>query len=82
MGTIFFVILLAIPFHFIWNELAPTYFAFLPQVYQQIPLFDCMGLFTLAAIFRVIFIPSRPIIKKFNWKRQGGFQRSEKYVNR
>jgi hypothetical protein len=87
MGAIFFGIFMSIPFHFIWNALAPTYFGFLPSVYQQIPLIDCMGLFTLIAILRMMVIPTKANITKFKWNAQSGFHReesprNEKYVNR
>ena len=83
MGALFFIVILSVPFHFIWNALAPTYFFFLPPVYQQIPFFDCVGLFAIAAILRTIVFPVRkPMIKKFKWNRQDGFHRTEKYVNR
>ena len=85
VGGIFFGIFMAIPFHFIWNALAPTYFGWLPAVYQQIPLLDCMGLFTLVAILRLVIIPSKKSITKFRWNAQNGFYREEKkekYVNR
>ncbi len=33
---------LAVPFYFIWNALAPTYFYFVPPVYQQIDFWPCV----------------------------------------
>lgn len=41
---------ISIPFYFIWNALAPTYFYWLPQVYLQIPFWDCVGLFVVVPI--------------------------------
>jgi hypothetical protein len=82
MAFIFFIIVLSIPFHLIWNALAPTYFYWLPAVYQNIPFLDCLGLFTLAAILRSVILPSRPIVKKITWGARSGYQHAEKYVNR
>ncbi|MGZ3723625.1 MAG: hypothetical protein ACXVA9_11870 [Bdellovibrionales bacterium] len=82
MGFLFFVLILSVPFDLIWNALAPTYFYWLPTVYHNIPLLDCVGLFTLAGILRALFLPARPIIEKIKWGAQKGFERTEKYVNR
>ena len=41
---------ISIPFYFLWNWLAPIYFYFLPQVYKELPFFNCIGLFILIPI--------------------------------
>ncbi len=48
---------LAIPFYFIWNALAPTYFYFVPLVYQQIDFWNCVGLFIVISILKTVLIP-------------------------
>lgn len=48
---------LSIPFYFIWNALAPTYFYQIPAVYQNIPFWDCVGLFIVVPIVRDILTP-------------------------
>lgn len=49
---------LAIPFYFIWNSLAPTYFYFLPQVYLNIPFWDTVGLFMIIPILKHMLVPT------------------------
>jgi len=82
MAFLFFVLIMAIPFDFLWNALAPTYFFWLPAVYHNIPLLDCVGLFAIVGILRSVIFPSQPIVKKIEWGARTGFQRAEKYVNR
>lgn len=48
---------LAVPFYFIWNALAPTYFYFVPTVYQQIDFWDCVGLFIVISILKTVLVP-------------------------
>lgn len=49
---------LAIPFFFLWNFLAPIYLTHLPEAYQQIPFWHCVGFFALIGIVRsLIFFP-------------------------
>jgi hypothetical protein len=50
---------LAIPFWFIWTicGLGKKYFYFLPQVYQHVPFWNCVGLFMAVPILYNIFIP-------------------------
>ena len=45
---------MAIPFWFIWNSLAGTYFYFLPSVWKDIPFWHVVGLFMLLPIFKSI----------------------------
>lgn len=49
---------LAIPFYFLWNDLAPVYFYWLPQVYQSIGFWDCVWLMMLITILKLIFLPN------------------------
>jgi hypothetical protein len=48
---------LAIPFYFIWNSLAPTYFYFIPEVYKNLPFWDTVGLFMIIPILKTVLIP-------------------------
>lgn len=48
---------MAIPFWLLWNALAPTYFYWLPQVYMNVPFWDCVWLFLLIWILKAILIP-------------------------
>lgn len=52
-----FAVSLAIPFFFIWNALAPTYFYFLPDVYKNIPFWDTVGLFMIIPILKFMLVP-------------------------
>lgn len=49
---------LAIPFYFIWNALAPTYFYFVPVVYQNLPFWDTVGLFMIIPILKHMLFPT------------------------
>lgn len=49
---------LAIPFYFLWNDLAPVYFYWLPQVYQSIGFWDCVWLMMLITILKLILLPN------------------------
>lgn len=48
---------LAIPFYFLWNDMAPTYFYWLPSVYLYIPFWDCVWLMCLIVILKLILLP-------------------------
>jgi len=48
---------LAIPFYFIWNHLASTYFYFLPEVYLNLPFWDTVGLFMIIPILKFMLVP-------------------------
>ncbi len=50
--------LLAIPFYFLWNAMAPTYLYFLPPVYHQLPFWDCVLLLWLLSIIKDVAMPS------------------------
>jgi hypothetical protein len=54
---IFWAAFIAIPFYFLWNELAPVYFYWLPRLYLHIPFWHVMGLFVLVAILKTLFFP-------------------------
>ena len=56
--SFFLSVSLAIPFYFIWNSLAPTYFYFLPDVYKQIPFWDTVGLFMIVPILKHMLVPT------------------------
>lgn len=57
---------LAVPFFFIWNALAPTYFYWLPKVYLSIPFWDCVGLFTIIPILKTILVPKIVSVSQTN----------------
>ena len=53
--------IIAIPTYFLWNGMAPTYFAFLPEVYLSVPYWDIVWIVWLTFILKFIFVP------KFNY---------------
>jgi len=55
--SFFFSVCLAIPFFFLWNGLAPTYFYFVPEVYKHIPFWDCVWLAMLISILKAVLVP-------------------------
>lgn len=48
---------LAIPFYFLWNGLAPTYFYWLPSLYLQLNFWTIVGLFMLLSILKTVLLP-------------------------
>lgn len=48
---------LSIPFYFLWNGLAPTYFYWLPKVYLDVPFWHCVGLFMLMPMVKMLVFP-------------------------
>ncbi len=55
--SLLFAMSLAVPFYFIWNSLAPTYFYFVPEVYQHLPFWDTVGLFIVIPILKFMLVP-------------------------
>ena len=54
----------AIPFYFIWNWIAPTYFYFIPEVYKQLPFWHVVGLFILIPILKSLINPFKGTLTK------------------
>lgn len=48
---------LSVPFYFLWNGLAPTYFYWLPKVYLDVPFLHCVGLFMLMPMVKFLVFP-------------------------
>lgn len=48
---------LSIPFYFIWNDVGPRYFYWLPTVYQHVPFWDCVELFMLMPMLKLLLVP-------------------------
>jgi hypothetical protein len=55
----FFAISLAVPFWFIWTVcgIGSTYAYFLPAVYQHPGFWDCVGVFIVVGIIKLVFVP-------------------------
>ena len=49
---------LSIPFYFMWNWLSPKYFYFIPDIYQDIPFWHCVGLFIVVPIVKKTLTPN------------------------
>jgi len=51
---------LSIPFWFCWTHcgLGEKYFYFLPELYQRIPFWNCVGLFIVISIIKGTLIPT------------------------
>ena len=56
--TAILAILIAIPLHFLWSWLAPTYLYFLPSVYLNIGFIDMAGLLVLIGFVKLIVLPA------------------------
>lgn len=52
-----FMMFLAIPFYFLWNSMAPTYFYWLPEIYLQLPFWDCVWMLMLIGMLKLILLP-------------------------
>lgn len=50
---------LAIPFWICWSicGIGGTYFEFLPEKWQSIPFWNCIGLFMSVSIIKTVFVP-------------------------
>lgn len=51
---------MSIPFWFCWTvcDLGKKYFYWLPEVYQDISFWNCVGLFIILSIIKGVFYPS------------------------
>lgn len=54
---LFFHISLAVPFYVCWNALAPKFFYWLPPVYLQLGFWETVGLFIIATVLKLVFVP-------------------------
>lgn len=59
---------LAIPFWLCWTvyELGQKYFGFLPVQYQEIPFWNCVGLFILISILKPTLTPTLASVSNTN----------------
>jgi len=50
---------ISVPFWFCWTVcgLGQKYFYWLPETYHAIPFWNCVGLFILASILKLVFVP-------------------------
>ena len=48
---------LAVPFWLFWNWLAPKFFYFVPEVYQTLGFWECVGLFVILSILKLALVP-------------------------
>lgn len=46
-----------VPIWFVWNELAPIYFTFLPKVYLAIPYWHIVGFLWLLGVITRALVP-------------------------
>lgn len=53
-----FAVLIAIPLHFLWGWLGPTYFGFVPAIYLNMGFWDMAGLLVLVGFIKLIVYPS------------------------
>lgn len=53
-----FAVLIAIPLHFLWGWLGPTYFSFVPAIYLNMDFWDMAGLLVLIGFIKLIVYPS------------------------
>lgn len=62
---------MSVPFWICWNAcgIGAKYFYWLPEVYQQIPFWNCVGLFMVVSILKSILIPTLASVTNNNNKR-------------
>ena len=58
-GSLIKAIVLAIPFYFLWNYLAPIYLPQAPAQYLDIPFWHITGIFMVVHILKLVVFPSR-----------------------
>lgn len=58
--SLLFSVSVSVPFWFLWtlNNFGTEYFSFLPEKYQTIPFWDCVGLFIIVSILKGTLMPS------------------------
>lgn len=57
--SLFFTTSVAVPFWVIWSVcgIGAKYFYWLPEVYQSIPFWNCVGLFMVIGILKHVLTP-------------------------
>ncbi len=57
--SLMFSVSLAIPFWITWTicEIGPTYFYWLPPVYQRPGFWSCVGFFLVVSILKAVLVP-------------------------
>ena len=63
---VFYSVSISIPFYFIWNGMAPKYFYFLPELYLDLPFWDCVGLFILSSMLKALLVPKFVSVSQSN----------------
>ena len=68
--SIFFTASLSLPFWFIWTvcDIGKKYFYWIPEVYQSIPFWECVGLFMVISILKNVLIPKLASVEQKNGK--------------
>lgn len=58
--ALFFSSSLAVPFWFIWTHcgIGEKYFYWLPSVYRSISFWNCVGLFIVIGILKLVLVPT------------------------
>jgi len=77
-------IILAIPFYYLWNYLAPIYLPQLPEQYLNVPFWHVAGIFMLIKIVKMMIFPSHKYWRahRCGFNKYGKFGRgfwTEKY---
>ena len=77
-GSLVKALVLAVPFYFIWNYLAPIYLPQAPAQYLNIPFLHVAGIFAVVQILKLVIFPSR------RWKHRHymgpcGFNKFQKF---
>lgn len=59
---------LSIPFWIIWTlcGIGRTYFTFVPELYQSIPFWNCVGLFMVVGILKAALTPQFVSVSQTN----------------
>ena len=68
----FFAISLAVPFWFIWSVcgIGESYAYWLPAVYRHPGFWDCVGVFIVVSILKMVFIPRIASVSQSNSKAE------------
>ena len=59
---------LSVPFWFFWNVagIGATYFYWLPETYQRIPFWDCVGIAVVVSILKYVLVPRLASVSNSN----------------
>jgi hypothetical protein len=71
--SVIFTTSTALPFWIAWTNcgIGERYFYFLPEVYHDVPFWDCVGVFLVVGIIKGVFVPKIASVSQTNNQKGG-----------